>query len=67
LPGEAVALGRDDGAMTDRSLVAEAAVDYLDGHSLAIVANKFDIAIRTLRREFRKAGITTRPRKGWTY
>jgi hypothetical protein len=40
--------------MTD-ALVAEAAVEYLDGHSLAIVANKFDVAIRTLRREFRKA------------
>ncbi len=52
--------------MTD-TLVAEAAVEYLDGHSLAIVANKFDVAIRTLRREFRKAGIATRPRKGWTY
>ena len=51
--------------MTD-ALVAEAAVEYLDGHSLATVANKFNVAIRTLRREFRKAGITTRPRQGWT-
>jgi hypothetical protein len=52
--------------MTD-ALVAEAAVEYLDGHSLAIVANKFNVAIRTLRREFRNAGIATRPRQGWTY
>ncbi len=52
--------------MTD-TLVAEAAVEYLDGHSLAIVANKFNVAIRTLRREFSKAGIATRPRQGWTY
>jgi transposase-like protein len=52
--------------MTD-ALVAEAAVEYLDGHSLAIVANKFNVAIRTLRREFSKAGIATRPRQGWTY
>ena len=52
--------------MTD-ALVAEAAVEYLDGHSLATVANKFNVAIRTLRREFRKARIATRPRQGWTY
>ncbi len=52
--------------MTD-ALVAEAAVEYLDGHALAIVANKFNVAIRTLRREFSKAGIATRPRQGWTY
>ena len=52
--------------MTD-ALVAEAAVEYLDGHSLATVATKFDVAIRTLRREFTNAGIATRPRQGWTY
>jgi hypothetical protein len=52
--------------MTD-ALVADAAVEYLDGHSLAIVAKKFNVAIRTLRREFRKADIATRPRQGWTY
>ena len=37
--------------MTD-ALVAEAAVEYLDGHSLATVANKFNVAIKTLRRSF---------------
>jgi transposase-like protein len=52
--------------MTD-ALVAEAAVEYLDGRSLATVANRFNVAIRTLRREFSKAGIATRPRQGWTY
>ena len=52
--------------MTD-ALVAEAAADYHDGHSLATVANKFNVAIRTLRREFSKAGIATRPSQGWAY
>ena len=52
--------------MTD-SLVAKAAVMYLDGHSLAAVANKFKVDTRTLRREFRKAGVLIRPRRGWTY
>jgi hypothetical protein len=52
--------------MTD-ALVAAAAAMYRDGHSLAVVANKFNVALRTLRREFRKAEIATRPRRGWTY
>jgi hypothetical protein len=52
--------------LTD-ALVAGAAVECLDGRSLATVANKFDVAIRTLRREFSKAGIATRPRQGLTF
>ena len=52
--------------MTD-ALVAEAAVMYLDGHSLATVANEFKVDTRTLGREFRKAGVPIRPRRGWTY
>jgi hypothetical protein len=52
--------------MTD-ALVAEAAVLYRDGYSLATVADTFNIDTRTLGREFRKAGIAIRPRRGWTY
>ena len=52
--------------MTD-ALVAEAAARYLEGHSLAIVADQFNVDARTLGREFRKAGITIRPRPGWAY
>jgi transposase-like protein len=51
--------------MTD-ALVAEAAVMYRNGNSLATVSNEFNIAIRTLRREFRNAGVAIRPRQGWT-
>ncbi|HEX9505246.1 MAG TPA: hypothetical protein VGA62_04500 [Acidimicrobiia bacterium] len=40
---------------------------YLDGKSLATVAEEFNVAVRTLRREFRKAGTSIRPRRGWTY
>jgi hypothetical protein len=52
--------------MTD-VLVAKAAVMYCDGHSLATVANRFKVDTRTLGREFRKAGVPIRPRRGWTY
>jgi transcription initiation factor TFIIIB Brf1 subunit/transcription initiation factor TFIIB len=52
--------------MTD-ALVAEAAVMYRDGHSLAAVADKFNIDTRTLGREFRTAAVPIRPRRGWTY
>jgi transcriptional regulator GlxA family with amidase domain len=40
---------------------------YSDGHSLATLANKFEVDTRTLAREFRKAGVDIRPRRGWTY
>ena len=52
--------------MTD-ALVAEAAVEYLDGHSLATVAEEFNVDARTLGREFRTAGIAVRARQGWAY
>ncbi len=52
--------------MTD-ALVAEAAARYRDGHSLATVAGEFNVDTRTLGREFRKAGIPIRPRRGWLY
>jgi len=52
--------------MTDPP-VAEAAARYRQGHSLAAVADQFNIDARTLAREFRKAGIAIRPRPGWAY
>jgi hypothetical protein len=52
--------------MTD-ALVAQAAAMYFVGHSLATVANRFKVDTRTLGREFRKAGVPIRPRRGWTY
>jgi transposase-like protein len=52
--------------MTDAQ-VAEAAAMYRDGHSLATVADQFNVDARTLGREFRKADVPIRPRRGWTY
>jgi AraC-like DNA-binding protein len=52
--------------MTDAQ-VAEAAAMYRDDHSLATVATEFKVDARTLGREFRKAGVSIRPRRGWTY
>ena len=52
--------------MTD-TLVADAATMYLHGHSLRTVADAFKIDTRTLGREFRKAEVAIRPRRGWTY
>jgi hypothetical protein len=53
--------------MTD-DLAADAAVMYLDGHSLAsTVAEAFNVDTRTLGREFRKAGVPIRARRRWTY
>ncbi len=50
--------------MTDRS-VRQAAKRYEAGESLKVVASRFDVDARTLAREFRRAGIETRPRRGW--
>jgi hypothetical protein len=52
--------------LTD-DLVADAAVMYRDGQSLVTVADAFNVDTRTLAREFRKAGLPIRPRRGWTY
>ena len=52
--------------MTDAQ-VAEAAVRYLNGYSLTTVAEEFTVHARTLAREFRKAGVAIRPRRGWRY
>jgi hypothetical protein len=52
--------------MTD-AMVANAAAMYRDGHSLATVADGFQVDTRTLGREFRKAGVPIRPRRGWKW
>ena len=66
LDKQGVARRRVARKMTD-TLVAEAALMYIDGHSLKAVADDFKVDTRTLGREFRKAGIPIRPRPGWTY
>ena len=50
--------------MTDRS-VREAAKRYGSGESLKVVAVQFDVDAKTLAREFRRAGVPIRPRRGW--
>ena len=50
--------------MTDES-VARAAARYEQGASLAAVAREFGVHQRTLAREFRRAGASIRPRRGW--
>ena len=51
--------------MTDRS-VHQAARRYATGEPLKVVALKVGVDVRTLAREFDRAGIATRPRRGWT-
>ena len=50
--------------MTDLS-VHRAATRYESGESLKVVAAQFGVDARTLAREFKRAGIKTRPRRGW--
>ena len=45
--------------------VQEASVLYATGISLVDVAAHFDVNEGTIRREFAKAGIAVRPRRGW--
>jgi len=40
---------------------------YRDGQSLKTTANHFAVDPETLRREFKKAGVTLRRRQGWEY
>lgn len=49
---------------TDRT-VREAAQRYEAGESLKVVAARFDVDARTLAREFNRAGIPIRARRGW--
>ena len=51
--------------MTDET-VTRAAARYREGASLAIAAAEFGVHTRTLAREFRRAGVAIRPRRGWT-
>jgi transposase-like protein len=46
-------------------LVARAVERYSEGLSVADVASEFGVHAMTLAREFRSAGIVTRPRRGW--
>jgi hypothetical protein len=50
--------------MTDR-IVQRAATRYRHGESLKVVAAQFDVDATTLAREFRRAGVPIRPRRGW--
>lgn len=50
--------------MSDDS-VARAAQRYGEDAPLAVVANEFDVHARTLAREFRQAGVSIRPRRGF--
>jgi len=45
--------------------VTHAALIYAEGHSLKTTAAHFGVDAETLRREFKKAGIHVRPRRGW--
>jgi AraC-like DNA-binding protein len=51
--------------MTDRT-VRQAATWYQTGESLKTVAARFGVDPRTRAREFKKAGIQVRPRRGWS-
>jgi len=44
--------------------VQDAAQLYRKGESLKVVATRFGVDARTLAREFRRAGVTIRPRQG---
>ncbi len=45
--------------------VTRAAARYGEGVSLAVAAAEFGVHTRTLVREFRRAGVAIRPRRGW--
>jgi len=51
--------------MTDAD-VAKAAGLYATGESLKATGARLGVNAETLRREFTKAGIPVRPRRGWT-
>ena len=53
--------------MTD-STVEQAATRYrrVPGESLKVVASRSGVDARTLAREFKRAGIQVRPRRGWS-
>ena len=45
--------------------VALASAHYEQGASLTVAASTFGVHARTLAREFRRAGVLIRPRRGW--
>ena len=45
--------------------VALASAQYEQGASLTVAASTFGVHARTLAREFRRAGVLIRPRRGW--
>jgi AraC-like DNA-binding protein len=51
--------------MTDRS-VRQAARHYKSGESLKVVAARFGVDAKTLAREFNRADVPIRRRRGWT-
>jgi len=51
--------------MTDRS-VRQAAKRYEAGESLKVAAARFGVDAKTLAREFRRAGVPIRRRRGWS-
>lgn len=46
--------------------VRQAAERYASGESLKVVAAQFDVDAKTLAREFKRAGLLVRPRRGWS-
>lgn len=64
LEGSGVSRRRNLRKMSDPR-VMEAATRYTTGMSLASVATEFSVPEGTLAREFKKAGVPIRFRKGW--
>lgn len=64
LKSRGVERGRSIRKMSDAS-VAQAAILYAKGLSLAKVAKEFGVSEGTVTREFRSTGLLIRPRRGW--
>ena len=47
-------------------ILSHAAELYATGRSLADVADQFGVDAQTVANRFRRAGVTVRPRRGWT-
>ena len=55
-----------DQTVWDDGLLRQAAKLYATGLSLADVADQFGIDAQTVANRFRRAGVSVRPRRGWT-
>lgn len=64
LEQRAIPRRRNQRALTDTQVEA-AARTYALGFSLTDTAAQFGVNAATIKREFRRAGIPTRPRRGW--